>query len=1054
MHALARVCVQRPVFATVLSLALVVVGVAGYMGLGIDRFPNVDFPMVIVSTVLQGASPEEVETEVTDKIERQVNTIGGIERLESSSGDGISLVQITFDLNKNVDVAAEEVRGKVQLAKPDLPDGVDEPVVMKMDIGAMPVISYAISSNRGLRETYEYVDKKIRRRIESVSGVGEVRITGGRERQIEVILDPYRMRAYGITASDITKALGNHNAQVPGGLVEQGDQQLSLRTRGRIGSIADFGLVPVKTYGDRQVLVRDVARVVDGEARAVSLASLDGQEAVVIDVIKQSGTNAVAVTDSVKERILQLQGTLPAGYSIRKVRDDSVFIRASLHAVEEHLILGAVLAALIVLLFLKSARSTIIAALAIPTSIVTTFALMQARGFTLNMITLLALALSVGIVIDDAIVVLENVFRVLEEHRLSPREAAIQATREIGLAVLAITLSLVAVFLPVAFMAGIVGRFLNSFGITMAMAILVSMFVAFSLTPMLCSRWLRPADIEAGHGESASKGGWYGVVDAGYTRLLEWALHHRVLVAVACVLLICSTVPLGMVARINFLPDDDQGQFQVLVRAPEGTSLSGTRRIVEDVAAQIRKLPEVALTLVTLGDDNERTPNSGRVFVQMSLVEDRQDRRVTQDGHMSRVRQEIIKRYEGRGLRLSVQPASSFGGGSNANIQLSISGPDMDTLLKVSNDAVNRTRAIPGVADVDTTLVSGRPELQAFIDRERAATFGVNVLDVAQALRLSVGGDDKITSYDEGGEQYDVKVRLEPGFRRDESGINLIEVPSDVDGRKGSVTLDQVVGWERVPGPASIKRFNRQRQFTLLVNLLPQASEGAVRSGVDQVIDGLGLGSAYQRNYIGRSREFARMRSSFLMAFVLSSIFMFLVIAAQFESFIQALVIMAVLPLTVPFAILSINLTRDSLNIFSLLGMLVLLGVVKKNAILQADRANQLRAQGMSLHDAVVQAARDRLRPILMTTAAFVAGMVPLVLSHKTGAATNRSTGGVIVGGQVFSLLLTLVAAPVFYAMVDNLSESWVCRVIRRVVFRHDVTQPRFETPLPNEPED
>lgn len=1037
LHTLARICVERPVFATVLSLTLLVIGFAGYLGLGVDRFPDVEFPYVLVQTVYPGASPEEVETEITDKIEQQVNTIGGIETLQSTSGEGISVVTLQFELAKDADVASEEVRAKVALAQGELPPDAEDPVVLKLDVGAVPVISYAISGTRSLREIYEFVDKNVSRRIETVSGVGEVSLIGGRERQINVVLDPYRLRAHGLTVTDITKALSNENTQVPGGIVEQGDRQLTLRTQGRLQSIESFEMIPIKTLGERQIYVRDVATVEDSVARLTSMASLNGKEAVVLQVIKQSDANAIEVIDSVKERVEQIAESLPAGYEILKVRDQSTYIESSLHAVREHLLLGALLAALVVWLFLGSIRSTVIAALAIPTSIITTFALMNALGFTQNVVTLLALTLSVGIVIDDAIVVLENVFRVIEEYGLNPHDAAIRATKEIGLAVVAITLSLIAVFLPVAFMSGIVGRFLNSFGITMACAIAVSMFISFSLTPMLCSRWLK----STGHGgsshhEADSKQGWFRAVDAVYTKMLEWSLRHRWLVVVIGGLIICSTIPLGGMARSNFLPDDDEAQFQVLVRAPEGTSIAGTRKILEEIAADVRELPEVELTLVTIGDDQEQSANSGSIYVRMAEVEDREDEAVTQYGTMERVRSDILPRYQGRDLDLSVQKSSAFGGGSNASIQLAVSGPDLDKLARFSEEAVRRTRRIPGIADVDSTLKTGKPELEATIDRERAAALGVNVYDVARALRLAVGGDDKITTFEEDGEQYEVHVRLAEQYREDIQGIELLDVPNSIDGKSGTIQLSQVVEFERTTSPASISRFNRQRQFTLLVNVEQGTSMGELSGQVRQVVDDLDMGPEYSINALGQSREFARMFRNFMLAFLLSGIFMFLVIAAQFESFVHAAAILTTLPLTVPFAILSIILTGDSLNIFSMLGILVLLGVVKKNGILQIDRANQLRAEGYDLHDAVVQAARDRLRPILMTTLAFVAGMVPLVLSSGTGAATNRSTGGVIVYGQILSLLITLIAAPVFYTIFDSFFSSRFCRRLRQIVFR------------------
>ena len=1103
MHTLARICVQRPVFATVLSLTLVVVGLVGYSGLGVDRFPKIEFPFVVVSTSLPGSSPEEIETEITDKIERQVNTIGGIENLQSTSSDGLSVVTIQFSLSKNADVAAEEVRAKVGLAKGDLPPDANDPVVMKFDIGATPVISYIISAPGTLRDTYEYVDKVLRRRLESVSGAGEVQVVGGRERQINVFLDPYKLRAYGLSPSDVTGALTKQNAQVPGGLVEQGDNQLTLRTRGRVGTVEEFGDLPVKNTGDQQVYVRDVARVEDGESRATSLASVGGKEAVVLNVIKQSDANAVAVIEAVKERMADI--SLPPGYKVAVYRDSSIYINASLHAVREHLILGALLAALVVFIFLNtagmtkgawfgvvvcaafvlfmtetfgiggalgaaviifmllmfvpSARPTVVAAMAIPTSIIATFMLMKMLGFTQNNVTLLALTLSVGVVIDDAIVVLENVFRVVEEEGLPPYQAAIKATREIGLAVLAITMSLVMVFLPVAFMSGIVGRFLNSFGMTMACAIAVSLFVSFSLTPMLCSRWLRSSGGHGhGHGaeragESGSKGGWFGWLEDAYAVVLHWSIRHWWVVVIASILTLFSIVPLGGMARKNFLPDDDESQFQFYVRAPEGTSLEGTRRILEEMATEAEKLPEVKMVVVTVGEDDKKSANVGSVFVRMNEVEDRKDKKVTQISTMTAARERVLPKFDGRGLIMSVQKVGGFGGGSNAAIQMAVAGPDLQKLIGYSSRLVSAVRKIPGVADADSTLIGGKPELQATIDRKRAANLGVDVQAVAQALRLAVAGDDKITAFDDRGEQYEVHIRLDEQFRRDATDLALLSVPNEIDGQHSTVTLDQVVQFVQTTSAANIERYNRQRQFQLRVNLLPGASQGTVSTAIEAELTKLGMDPGYGKFDIGQSKEFKRTFVNFATAGLLSFIFMYMVIAAQFESFVQALVIMITLPLTFPFAVLSIVLTGDSLNIFSMLGMLVLLGVVKKNAILQLDRANQLRAAGMDLVSATVQACRDRLRPIIMTTLAFVAGMIPLVLSQGTGSATNKSTGGVIVGGQIFSLALTLVAAPVFYVMFDSVQDSRFCRYVRHRVFKQDPDAPR-ETPVWTEDED
>ncbi|MBI5833824.1 MAG: efflux RND transporter permease subunit [Armatimonadetes bacterium] len=1042
MHTLARVCVERPVFATVLSLTLIVVGLVSYSGLGVDRYPKIDFPRVSVTTRLPGASPDEVETDITDVIERQVNSIGGIEVLTSTSAEGTSSVSLQFDMKKDIDVAAEEVRAKVAMAKRDLPPDALDPVVAKMDLGALPVVSFAFSSSGSVRETYEYVDKVIRRRVESVNGVGEAQIVGGRQRQVNVVVDPYRLRAYGLTPADVSSALSRQNAQVPGGIVEQGHSQMPLRTLGRVDQVSDFEGLLLRNLGATQVFMRDVAKVEDAEARAMSVATVDGRETVLIQIVKQSDANAIEVIRGVKQRIEQLRKTLPAGYTVTVVRDQSAYIERSLSAVREHLILGALLAALVVLVFLGNWRSTLIAALAIPTSIIATFGLMKALDFTQNSVTLLALTLSVGIVIDDAIVVLENIFRVMEEEGLPPHEAAIRATKEIGLAVVAITLSLVAVFLPVAFMSGTQGRMLNSFGITMAGAIVVSMLVSFSTTPMLCARWLtlrkgQVAAGEHGHGAGGTKAGWFGWVEHAYAELLHRCIRVWPAVVICCVAVLFSAVPLIKMTPANYMPDDDESQFQVSVRAPEGTSLDGTLDYLNIVAAEARKLPEVKLVVLTAGDDAQRTANLGLVYIRMNEVEERRDRKVTQYTNMALARKTILPKLAGRGLRLSVQKASSFGSGSTASVQVAVKGQDIGDLTRVSEEALRRVRRIPGVADAESSLIAGKPELRAYMDRNRAAAVGADVQDVAQALRLAVAGDDKITSFDEGGEGYEVHMRLHERYRRDAANLALLSVPTTYDGQRSSVTVDQVARLVQSTAPANIDRLGRQRQFTMRVNPIKGVSENDIAKQVIDILTDLTKGPGYSIEKLGRTREMTRMFKNFGMAAALSFVFMYLVIAAQFESFIHALVIMFTLPLTLPFAVFSVWITGDSLNTYSLLGLLVLLGVVKKNAILQIDRANQLREAGLDIITAVVQASRDRLRPILMTTLAFVAGMFPLVLARGTGSATSRTTSSVIVGGQVLSLALTLIAAPVIYVALDGVFQSRVCVWLRSVFFRH-----------------
>jgi HAE1 family hydrophobic/amphiphilic exporter-1 len=1016
MQKLAELCIRRPVFATMLILSITVVGIFSFFSLGVDLLPKVDLPTVSVTVSNPGASAEQIETEITKKIEDAVNTISGIDELRSTSSEGVAQVIASFILEKDGDVAAQEVRDKVNLIVADLPETAKQPVIQKFDPDAAPIMQIAVAAPRPLRDVTQIAKKRIKEQIENIPGVGQVQIVGGADREIHVWVDPDKLRAYNLTISEVATALRQQNMELPGGRVDQGPRELTVRTMGRLSDPKAFNDVAVALRGSYVVKISDIGRAVDGEEELRSVSRLNGQPAVTLVVSKQSGQNTVAVANGVKARLAELQVDLPKDVRAEVVSDQSIFIQAAVSSIETHLVEGSILASIIIFIFLANIRTTLIAAVAIPTSIISTFGLMAAMGYTLNQITMLALTLMVGIVIDDAIIVLENIYRYMEEKGLSPMEAALEGTKEIGLAVMATTLSLLAVFVPVGFMGGIVGRFMSSFGLTASFAIAVSLLVSFTLTPMLCSRFVKPP-AKNGAGRSSKDSRFFRPVDQLYIRMLAWSMGHRRAIVAISVAVVLSIVPLFMVIGKNFTPVDDRSEFQVSIRTPEGSSLAATASVAERIARDLRQLTSVTDTLTRVGGGSREAVNTASILVKLTPMNKRKLSQKDMEGEA----REVLSRYPEE-LRTGVGAAQSTGGGGAGDVQFAVAGPDLEKLEQYSGDLLAKLKEIPYVVDADTSLSFGKPELRIEIDRLRAADLGVRVGDIAQALNTLVAGQI-VSTFNADSDQYDVRLRAESQFRASSEGLKRMIVPS-TKVQRGWVSLSEVTRINEEKGPSAIERLNRQRQVTLSANILPGGSQAEVISRMEKIEGEMDLDPQYGLILAGLSKELGRTGYYFVLAISLSFIFMYMVLAAQFESFIHPITILLTLPLAVPFGILSLLVMGQTVNIFSGLGLLLLFGIVKKNAILQIDHTNGLRAKGMNRYDAIMQANRDRLRPILMTTLALVAGMIPLVISTGPGSATNRSIGVLVVGGQTLCLLLTLLAVPVFYELFEEFQEA------------------------------
>jgi hydrophobe/amphiphile efflux-1 (HAE1) family protein len=1031
---LANVSIDRPVFATMMILALLVLGLFSYAKLNIDQYPDIDFPYVTATTVLPGAGPEQIETQVTKLIEDAVNPIAGVDHIQSVSQEGVSLVVIQFKLEVDGRQAAQEVREKIAAIRANLPTDIKDPVIQRFDPASQPIITVTIAGDRPEKEITTFTKDVVKKRLENVPGVGAVDLVGGAEREIQIEVDAARLNAYGLSVQDVIQSVGAANVEVPGGNLVQGPRQLLLRTMGKYTNVEDFKKVIVATPGGKIVRLSEVANVIDGVKERVSLTRLDGERAVGLNIRRQSGSNTVRVADAIKKQIDRVVKDLPPDIRLVVARDNSKFIRDSVNDVLFDIIYGGLLAVIVVYLFLANARPTIISALALPTSIIASFIIMFALNFTLNVMSLMALSLAVGLLIDDAIVVIENIYRHMHEGE-TPFEAAKAATSEIGLAVMATTFTIVAVFVPVAFMPGIVGRFFYQFGITVSASVLVSLFVAFTLTPMLASRWLKKEDEElANEGNFLRKGlYWFNhsfeVMSAKYQKAIGWSLRHRKTVIWGALAVFFLSFFLMRFLGGSFFPDSDNNEFTIVVNAAPGSSLDQTASVCAAIEENLKHYPEVTTVLTTIGASNDPVTKAN---VLVKLV-GKKERKKGVFELMSEIRSDL---KDVPGANISYGTGGGPGGNQKPVI-MSVRGPEMGQLKQIADQVEEIVRTTPGAADVETSLETSKPEVRIRIDRDKASDLGINVGLIATTVRAMVDGY-VATQYQEGEEQYDVRVRLRKDDRTSLEDISNLTIKSNKTlpgNQKLLIPVNSIADTRMGSGPSKINRFDRQREIRIDANLaggqLVQVL-GAIQARTAK----LDIPSGYTVGVTGQGETQAESFGNIFLSLGLAIVFVYIVLAAQFESFKYPFAIMLALPMSLIGAVMALLVFKSSLSVISLIGIIMLMGLVTKNGILLVDYANVLRDRGLERSDALIQAGATRLRPILMTTFAMIFGMLPLALALGEGSEFRSPMGQAVIGGLITSTLLTLFIVPVVYSILDDFSFGKMFAFVPRLVGR------------------
>jgi HAE1 family hydrophobic/amphiphilic exporter-1 len=1038
-----RVSLNNPVFATMVMLALVVLGLFSMQRLQVDQFPNIDFPVVVISTDYPGASPEIVESEVTKKIEEGVNSIAGINALTSRSYESQSVVIIEFGLHIDGRKAADDVREKVATIRSSLRDEVKEPRVLRFDPSSRAIWSVAVlpdtSAGAALNavELTNWAEQTLKKRLENVRGVGSVALVGGNKREINIYLNPKALESFGITPEQVAAAVRSENQDYPAGNIRSLAQDRVIQVAARVQRPEDFGRIIITRKNGAPVRIDQVAQISDGAQEIESLALYNGQRTLLVNVQKSQDENTIAVVDGLNKTLIELQKQLPPGVKLTQITDGSRQIRVSVANVRQTLFEGALLTVLIVFLFLNSWRSTVITGLTLPIALIGTFFFMNLLGFTVNMITMMALSLCVGLLIDDAIVVRENIVRHVQMGK-GAFDASMDGTREIGLAVFATTLSIVAVFLPIGFMGGIIGKFFHEFGLTIVAAVLISMFVSFTLDPMLSSLWHDPS-IEA-HGRHHAPRNWYdksigrvtALFDVGtdalvdvYQNILRWALKHMLSTVLLAVAIFVSSLFMVPLLGTEFVPKSDFSETNLTFNTPVGSSLEVTETRARQVEGILRSFPEVNYTLTTINTGNAQGKMYASIYIR--LVDRKQRTRSVDE--MSTVLRQRLREVSGITVT-HVGLLDPVGG--QKQISFSIQGADIGELSRLNTLALEKIRAVPGLVDVDSSLKPDKPTLDVQVKRDVASDLGLSVAQIGASLRTLVAGQTVGNWRAPDDQTYDVNVRLSPQSRDQPEDLNALPftVGTQADGSARVVRLDQVATVVESTGSNQINRRDLTREVAITGNVSGR-SAGEVSSDIKLAMDSIAMPPGYSYKFSGSVKDMAEAFGYALSALAMAVIFIYMVLASQFKSFFQPLALMTALPLTLIGVVLALMLFNSTLSMFSVIGVVMLMGLVTKNAILLVDFAIRAREEDMSRHDALLMAARVRLRPILMTTLAMIFGMMPLAFALSEGAEMRAPMGQAVIGGVITSSLLTLVVVPVVYCYMDDLAH-WLAKFWRK----------------------